>query len=123
LDIGYFRLARNISKYSNHRVRVGCVICRKKPIGVGSNKTKTHPIHANPDTSIRGSVHAELRAIINSSSDDLSGCKAYIYRETKGGKPALARPCSYCMSILYDTGIKTVYYTVPEFPFFRKERL
>jgi deoxycytidylate deaminase len=123
LDIGFFRLARNTSKFSDHRVKIGAVVSNKKPISAASNRVKTHPRYANPDNSVRGSVHAEVRAIINSERDDLRGAEIYVYREHLDGTPALARPCSNCMELLAEVGIRNIYYTCEEYPFYKREKL
>jgi pyrimidine deaminase RibD-like protein len=112
LEYGYFKLARNISKFSDHRVKVGCVIANKKPISAASNKDKTHPKYADPDHSVRSSTHAEVRAIINCGVEDLTGAIAYVYREYKDGRPGLAKPCNSCLDILRERGIKRVYYSI-----------
>lgn len=118
---GYFTLARNVSFLSDHPTRVGCVIVRKKPLIACSNKKCSHPKYAN-GSDIRGSLHAEIRAILNCRSD-LNGSVAYIYRETLGGEPALSRPCVYCMEALKEAGIKKIYYTINEYPYYRWERI
>lgn len=123
LNVGYFRLAKNISKFSDHEKKVGAVLVKKKPISAASNKIKTHPKYSNPDTSIRGSVHAEIRAIINSGCDNLRGASIYVYREHKDGTPAYTRPCSFCLSVLEECGIQTIYYTTESYPFWKKEDL
>jgi deoxycytidylate deaminase len=103
------RFTRNVSKHSNHRVKVGAVIVKKKPIGVGFNKCKSHPKYTN-DTS--KSIHAEISALINCKDNNIEGGSIYVYRETKRGVPALARPCKNCMLQLKKRGIKKVFYTV-----------
>ena len=121
LNVGYFRLARNVSKYSNHRVKVGAVVCNKRPIGIACNVIKTHPIYTN--NSIRNSIHAEIRAVINGGKFDLNGGTIFIYRETKKGMPAYARPCENCLTFLKECGIRKVYYTTNELPFFAMEKI
>jgi deoxycytidylate deaminase len=123
LDIGYFHLAKNTAKFSDHRVRVGCVISNKKPIVAACNKTRTHPKYANPENSNRGSIHAECRAVIHSGRKDLTGYSIYVYREMKNGRPALARPCEHCLSILEEVGIRKIYYTIPNKPYWKMEYL
>ena len=119
---GYFKLARGISKNSDHRVQVGAVICNKKPISVACNSKKTHPIHANPYISIRSSVHAECRAIMGYNGN-LRGSIIYVYRELKDGTPGLARPCNYCLTEMKRAGIMKMYYSIEEYPFYRMERI
>lgn len=120
LRVGYFKLAKNVSKYSNHRAKVGCVVSKKKPISVASNKVKTHPKCISETSK---STHAEIRAILNSGIEDLSGAYIYIYRETKDGKPALARPCNICYSFIAECGIKRIYYTVSTYPYWKMEKI
>lgn len=123
METGYFRLAKNISKFSDHRVRVGAVIAKKKPVGAASNKAKTHPRFANPYNSLRNSIHAEIRAIINCGMDNIKGSYIYVYRQHKNGTPAFARPCPNCLTILKEYGIRKVYFTTEEFPYYQEERL
>lgn len=124
LKRGYFLLAKNTSKYSDHpRVQVGAVIAKKKPISAASNKMGTHPKYANPEDSFRMSIHAEIRAVINSGCYDLSGGEIWIYRQHHDGKPGLSRPCEHCLSVLRERGIKTMYYSTEEFPYYRKEKI
>jgi len=123
LNVGYFKMARQASQYSDHRVKVGAVLCNKRPIGFASNRVRTHPLYANPHNSIRGSIHAEIRAVLNSNKEDLSRCTMFIYRGLKNGKPAMAKPCPHCLEFLRSRGLKRIYYTVDSFPYYRKEDL
>lgn len=123
LNKGYFLLAKNISKYSDHRVKVGAVIARKKPISAASNKIGSHPRYANPEDSNRLSIHAEIRAIINSGCYDLEGSEIWVYRQHKNGETALSRPCSFCLSILRERGIRKIHYTIETYPFYKTEKL
>lgn len=120
LDKGFFRLARNASLNSNHRYKVGCVIVvHGRPVSVGWNVIKTHPTYTNEE---HPSIHAEVKAIINARCD-VTGGVAYVYRETRDGLPAIARPCDMCYNVLVEAGIKNVYYTVVCFPYWAKERI
>ena len=42
---------------------------------------------------------------------DLSKASIFIYRETKDGRKALARPCPCCQKLLRQYGIRHIYYT------------
>ena len=116
-------MAQQASRFSDHRIKVGAVLCNKKPITFASNKLRTHPRFADPSSSIRGSIHAEIRAVQNSNKEDLSGCTIFVYRGLKNGKPAMARPCEHCMEFLKSRGLKRIYYTIDQFPYYRKEDL
>lgn len=114
----FFRLARNVSKLSDHRYKLGAVVVTNgKPIAVGHNQTKT-----NPCAKWVG-LHAEEQAIKACGKANLSGSSIYVYRQKKNGSLAIARPCEHCMQILKDSGVKWIYYTTSEFPFWEVEKI
>lgn len=117
---GYFFLARNVSKYSNMDKKLGAVIVRKKPISIGFNVDKSHPVM----NGWSWTTHAECRAIYNAGwFGKTDGCSIYVYREHADGTPALARPCEKCIGLLTFMGIKKMYYTVNEYPYWKCEKL
>lgn len=105
----FFDLARKLSYKSDYNAhRLGAVIARGNEIvGVGFNKRKTHPLSQTRFNNI----HAELSAILNSGEENLAGCSIYVYRETKTGQLAMARPCEHCMQLLKQVNISKVFYT------------
>ena len=113
-----FRLAKNISKISNHRYKMGAVIVKNgNVISVGTNQLKTHP------EAPRNGLHCEIHAIKCSGKYDLKGSSIFVYRETRKGKIAKARPCIYCMEELKKKGFKSIFYTIDEYPFFESEKI
>lgn len=106
---GFFNLAKKLSYKSDYPPhKLGAVIVKSSSIiGIGFNKTRTHP---KARTRYK-TIHAEMAAVLNSGLEDLSGCSIYVYRETKDGKLGLARPCVHCIEMLKQVGIKHVYYT------------
>lgn len=114
-----FRLARNISKLSSHhKVRMGAVIVKNgKPISVGCNQKKSHP-----SAPVCG-LHAEASAIRYAGKANLRGSSIFVYRERKDGRLGMARPCEHCVELLKKNGIKWMWYTTPEYPWFDCERL
>jgi len=121
LNRGYFRLAKNVSKESTYRIRLGAVLVNKKPISVGFNKNKTHPTFTVSEKV--GGIHAEISAIINAGRYDLKGTSIYVYREYSGGFPANSRPCIFCRAELKSRGVKWMYYTVSTLPYWKRERV
>lgn len=118
--IGYFRIAKDASKRSIYKYRVGAVISNGRPISIGFNSLKTHPRYANGRNSY--SVHAEVSAIIRAGCN-VRGLDMYVYRESADGKPALAKPCNNCLKIIIESGIKRVYYSKPSKPYYGVIRL
>ena len=120
-DEQFFQAAKNISKLSDFkRVHIGCIVVEKhRIISSGYNSNKTCPLQKRYNTE-RFSVdtphclHAEIKALkplLNNSEIDFSKVKVFVYRETKNGKPAMARPCPSCMGFIKELGIKKIYYT------------
>lgn len=120
LTKGFFQLARAAAMQSDHRYKVGCVLVKNgKPVSVGFNITKTHPQFTDAE---HPSIHAEVKAILNARCD-LRNATAYVYRETKRGNPALAKPCANCRAYLIEAGIKNVFFTISSEPYWQEERL
>jgi deoxycytidylate deaminase len=115
----YFKYAKQEAKKSDLHIKVGACLVIGKSIIKGHNKKKTHTIFANPQIHLKTSLHAELACLVEGKN--VKGSSIYVYRETKNGKPGLSKPCEHCMSFLREAGIQFVYYSVSEFPFWRKE--
>lgn len=117
-DIAYFEAAKAVSRLSDHRHQLGCVIVDKHRIissGHNSN-TKCHAVQAKLDMERHGvycpgKIHAETAALLALKGAELSKASIYIYRGHKDGSYALARPCPSCQKLLHQYGIKHVYYT------------
>lgn len=109
MKLKYFDLAKKLSLKSTHpKHQLGCVIVKKNEVvGIGFNKFKTHPKSNHPFQM----VHAELDAILGTDKHVLENADVYVYRETKHGEQAMAKPCPYCESALRAVGVKNVYFT------------
>jgi deoxycytidylate deaminase len=115
-----FRFAISQSRKSTMRDQIGACLVVGKNVLKGYNKPKTHTAYANPNKHKRLSIHAELDCLNKSTVAE--GGDIYVYREVHG-HPAMARPCEHCLSFLRDAGIKNIYYTIPDFPYWKKEVL
>lgn len=119
--IGHFKDARLTSYLSDGKLpgrKLGAVLHRgRRKLAFGANSySKTHALQNN---SLRPFLHAEISAVVKRRHyDDISKCELTVYRETAGGKPAMAKPCKQCQSILTAFGIKKVYYSIPEEPYY-----
>jgi len=119
-DKTYFKIANEISRLSDYRVQIGCVIVNQhKIISSGHNSnSKCHPIQRRLDEKefkccCEGKLHAESDAIIYCMRNhiDLNNATLYVYREHKDGSKAMARPCSRCMRLIKQNGIRKIKYT------------
>jgi len=107
----YFQLAKAASKLSTHfKHHIGAVIVNKKPVSIGANLSKTHPVFATEENGVY-SIHAEVKAIISCPRSKLEGAEMWVYREKADGSVGLAMPCEFCQAIIVEAGIKRVYYT------------
>ncbi len=112
----FYRAQVESSKSDFARLRIGAVISRGgSVISEGHNINRTHTLHKN------WSIHAEMAAIISKRYyyNFLSGATIWVYRQTRDGKPALAKPCRYCMEHIIEAGIKKIYYTVNKEPYYK----
>lgn len=108
--------SRLVSKDCQHSL--SAAIFNKRPCSRGHNSKKTHPIVAKySDKPSKQILRAEIDAILKCNSKKLKGSTLYVYRESHG-KPALAKPCSVCMKLIKMVGIKKIYYTKREEPYF-----
>lgn len=118
----YFRLARDASLLSAHnRCRVGAVLVNKRPVVVGFNKHKSHTKYANPEVHVKLSVHAEIDCIIEAKDKNIKGWSVYVYREDCNGNIANSRPCIDCLTELKSRGIRKIYYTTKQSPYWKME--
>jgi len=108
MKIKFFEVAKSISKHSDHpHHKLGAVISRgNRVISLGFNKNKTH----TKSNHSWKRLHAEISAIIK-ARQDVTSCHIYIYRETKDGQMAMARPCRSCMEAIKEAGIKKIFYS------------
>jgi len=102
--------AIRVSELSEYKFQLGAVIFRKNQIiSLGFNKNKTHPLPNRYNK--HGTIHAEVDAILHADPDLLSGSSILVCRHLKNGSPAMAKPCKMCERILFDFGIRDVYWT------------
>lgn len=67
-------------------------------------------IKTSPRSSARfNMMHAEIGALLKSKETD--GCYAVVYRDSKLGYSAMAKPCGDCEMALRYAGIRGVFYS------------
>jgi deoxycytidylate deaminase len=117
----FLRLARNISKHSTFKIRVGAVLVNNRhPISVGFNKIKYCSKYSHLQEQ---SLHAEMVCLKTCGKDYIGKSSIFVYRETRNGLPALAKPCENCQNMLKLAGIKRMVFSIAEYPYFDIEEL
>jgi tRNA(Arg) A34 adenosine deaminase TadA len=131
MKVRFFKFARAASKQAtyqgSHRFSpmIGAVAVYKGSIvATACNSNKTSPLQAkynvyrfNADTPDK--AHCETILIQKlrwkfGDSIDWSKVHIYLYREYKNGSLGPSRPCSSCMIMLKDLGIKRIAYTTED---------
>lgn len=123
----FFEEARRCSLKSDYvgasDVKIGAVaVFRRTIIARGCNRNKTHPLqeryniyryNMHSNHYYPSKMHAEMELIskIRYLDINFSEVEIYVYRETKDGRKAMAKPCLACESALRELGVKRVYYT------------
>ena len=122
-DQKFINLAQKLCKLSEHSYKMAAIVTKgSRILSFGINKYRTHPKQINPFTKERGvSVHAELAAIIGVSEENLRGSSVYIARRLVNGEAALAKPCTCCIAILREAGVKKVIYTINNEEFYKEK--
>lgn len=117
------KYAKQISRRSNHQHRIGAVICQGAIIkSRGYNQVRLSRI-GRSFSNYPESLHAERHACTQLDREDIRGCSIYIWRETRDGRPANARPCEDCQRLLQELGIRKIIYTIGEKPYYQIERV
>jgi len=113
--------ARRMAELSNFKYKLGAVIIKHgKIISAGTNTGKTHPLVRKYFR--HGTIHAEVAAIIKyrHNKEILKDADIFIFRFTKEGYPALAKPCAQCTLLLHEYGIRRAFWTDSIFPYWQK---
>jgi len=107
------------AKKSTYAYKIGAVIFKNnKIISRGHNYAQKSIKKINPKfQKWKGSVHAEVDAIIKAKTC-LKGKDMLVVRINKKNQFRLAKPCNFCMMYLRHVGIRKVYYSISEYPYF-----
>lgn len=122
-DKAYFNAAKAVSKLSDHKHQLGCVLVHSHHIvSSGHNSaTKYHSFQAQIDKKFfgcecKGPVHAEVDTLLPliKQKYNFGGSTLYVYRQHKDGSLALAKPCPRCMALIKEQGIRKIKYTTED---------
>lgn len=109
------RRLRALREKSNHRQHKhsAIIMLRGRPLSFGfNNPNKTHPFIRK--YSPVKAMHSEVAALLACKNKSLlKKAVMIVYREARDGTMANSRPCSVCMAILKDSGLKTIMFSTP----------
>ena len=105
-DISFLSATAKIAVTSQYRFRIAAMIVKSgRVLGADVNLPKITP--STPPN--RVSTHAEIRVLKNTRN--VRGATLYVARLRSKDIPALAKPCSWCMQEILDSGISRVVFT------------
>ena len=112
MNLSVIRQAEFEAEKSGHRMRMGAVIfSKKKIISSSTNYACRSARHLRQKyTRWKGSIHAEVAAVINAKRD-LKGASIFVIRINRRGEWRLAKPCKHCREYLEWVGIRFCYYS------------
>lgn len=108
-DASFLAVSSKLAATSDNRFRVGAIVVKSgRVLGGSANITKKSP--STPPN--RFSTHAEIAALkVASETEDAT---LYISRLNSSDGLAMARPCSWCIQKILESGIYRVVYTVTD---------
>lgn len=106
---------KKLSRASRQHFKVGSILVKgNRILSYGVNSSKTHPMARGPFNAL----HAEHQAICNALIAQTRGATLYVYRETRDGNSANSKPCLRCTELLKLAGVKDVYFSSKEWPYY-----
>jgi len=105
-DISFLAAASKFALTSTYRFRMAALLVKSgRVLGGDVNLPKISP--STPPN--RVSTHAEIRVLKNTRN--VRGATLYVARLRSKDIPALARPCSWCMQEIINSGISRIVFT------------
>lgn len=111
-DSAYLSVARYFATKSSAKNTHGAIVVKGgRVVGTGYNKNRNNPHFVSPEhIKTDCSVHAEKSAI-KDAGYDVKNAVIYIARVNRHGEDRDSKPCSRCLKLIEDSGIKRVVYT------------
>jgi deoxycytidylate deaminase len=111
-ESAYLSVARYLATKSSAKNTHGAVVVKGgRVVGTGYNKNKNNPHFVSPEhIKTNCSVHAE-RSAIKDAGYDVKNAVIYIARVNRHGEDRDSKPCSRCLKLIEESGIKRIVYT------------
>lgn len=101
-----------LAQHATHQFRHAAVVYKgKRVFGLGWNNNKpTSVVDAKFPYPTR---HAEIAALLNATSNDLTGCDVLVVRVgRRDNQIGNSRPCKMCQHTMRKFGIRRCYYSI-----------
>jgi len=111
-DSAYLSVARYFATKSSAKNTHGAIVVKGgRVVGTGYNKNRNNPHFVSPEhIKTDCSVHAEKSAI-KDAGYDVKNAVIYIARVNRHGEDRDSKPCSRCLKLIEESGIKRIVYT------------
>lgn len=111
-DSAYLSVARYFATKSSAKNTHGAIIVKGgRVVGTGYNKNRNNPHFVSPEhIKTDCSVHAEKSAL-KDAGYDVRNAVMYIARVNRHGEDRDSKPCSRCLKLIEESGIKRIVYT------------
>lgn len=112
-DNAFLSVARYMATKSSSRNMHGAVVVKSgRVLGTGWNKDRNHPSVVSPENiKTDCSYHAEEVAI-RDANYGVRNAIIYVARVNKHGQDRDSKPCSRCLGLIKNHGIKRIIYTM-----------
>lgn len=109
-DVRFLNRAIEVAKSNEYKWHMGAVIAKgNRFIIQAKNRFRNDPLVVPHDASIHAERAAIRAALVKEPS--LAGCTIYVARYAPSKTIRMARPCSKCMRLILDAGIRRIVYT------------
>lgn len=115
----FLKIARKVAMKSICRYRLGAVLVKGGAIiNFGYNRTGHHNLIEKKKTRDIDQLHAEVDAVLGIAKIETRKCDIWIARIKNDDQLGLAKPCEMCQLILKEMGIRRVFYSIENEPFY-----
>lgn len=114
VSAGIFNRAKKIASQSEYYpFKIGAVVFKSNRIlSEGKNRVGSSKKIQSRDRFVKCSIHAEADAISKLDPEKVKGASIIVVRINAGtNKMSNAKPCEICQRMIYEKGIKKVYFS------------
>lgn len=112
-DMRLIKKAFEVAKNSQYKFRHGAVLAKSgKELRSGCNQNRPVRFLNKYHFSGGASLHAEVRVLLNITKETTNGADIYVARISGDNNMVMSRPCSMCLHMASEMGIRRIFYTI-----------